>query len=78
MDEKKFDVDGTYNTRYEIVKQRVDKAYIKGTKERTTQKGKICIVYYQKEDERRTPDNFHTLTSFDILIDNLLCVLHCS
>ena len=51
MDEKKFDVDGTYNARYEIVKKRVDKAYIKGTKERVTQKGKISIIYSQKQDE---------------------------
>lgn len=52
MDEKQFDVDGTYNARYEIVKKRVDKAYIKGTTERVTQKGKISIVYSQKEDEK--------------------------
>jgi len=51
MDEKQFDVDGTYNARYEIVKKRVDKAYVKGTKERVTQKGKISIVYSQKQDE---------------------------
>ena len=51
MDEKLFDVDGTYNARYEIVKKRVDKAYIKGTKERITQKGKITIVYSHKQDE---------------------------
>ena len=51
MDEKQFDVDGTYNARYEIVKKRVDKAYIKGTKERLTQKGKLSIVYSQKQDE---------------------------
>lgn len=52
MDEKHFDVDGTYNARYEIVKKRVDKAFIKGTEERVTQKGKITIVYSQKEDEK--------------------------
>ncbi|WP_400076446.1 GAF domain-containing protein [Winogradskyella sp. R77965] len=52
MDEKQFDVDGTYNARYEIVKKRVDKAYIKGTTQRVTQKGKISIVYSQKEDEK--------------------------
>ncbi|HMB99606.1 MAG TPA: hypothetical protein VKN14_01075 [Flavobacteriaceae bacterium] len=51
MDEKQFDVDGTYNARYEIVKKRVDKAFIKGTKERITKKGKITIVYSQKGDE---------------------------
>ncbi len=51
MDEKKFDVDGTYNARYEVVKKRVDKAFIKGTNERATKKGKITIVYSQKQDE---------------------------
>lgn len=52
MDEKKFDVDGTYNARYEIIKKRIDKAYIKNTEERITQKGKIAIIYSQKSDER--------------------------
>ena len=52
MDEKKFDVDGTYNARYEIIKKRIDKAFIKGTEERITQKGKIVIIYSQKSDER--------------------------
>lgn len=51
MDEKRFDVDGTYNARYEVVKKRVDKAHIKGTDERITQPGKIAIIYSQKEDE---------------------------
>lgn len=52
MDEKRFDVDGTYNARYEVVKKRVDKANIKGTNERITQPGKITIVYSQREDEQ--------------------------
>ena len=52
MDEKRFDVDGTYNARYEIIKKRIDKSTIKGTKERLTQKGKLSIVYSQKKDER--------------------------
>ena len=51
MDEKRFDVDGTYNARYEVVKKRVDKANIKGTNERITQKGKLTIVYAQRSDE---------------------------
>ncbi|SFZ89395.1 hypothetical protein SAMN05428642_101231 [Flaviramulus basaltis] len=51
MDEKQFDVDGTYNARYEVVKKRVDKAFIKGTEERITAKGKMSIVYSHKEDE---------------------------
>ncbi len=51
MDEKRFDVDGTYNARYEVIKKRIDKSYIKGTKERLTQVGKMVIVYSQKKDE---------------------------
>ena len=51
VDEKKFDVDGAYNARYEIIKKRIDKALIKGTNERVTQKGKLVIVYSQKKDE---------------------------
>ena len=52
MDEKRFDVDGTYNARYEVIKKRVDKANIKGKDERITQAGKIAIIYSQKEDEK--------------------------
>ncbi|MEL1241937.1 GAF domain-containing protein [Flavobacterium flavipallidum] len=51
MDEKRFDVDGTYNARYEVVKKRIDKANIKGTKERITQKEKITIVYSHQNEE---------------------------
>ncbi|GGW47078.1 GAF domain-containing protein [Arenibacter certesii] len=51
MDEKRFDVDGTYNARYEIIKKRIDKSFIKGTQERLTQSGKLVIVYAQKRDE---------------------------
>ena len=51
MDEKRFDVDGTYNARYEVIKKRIDKSYIKGSNERLTQPGKMVIVYSQKPDE---------------------------
>lgn len=49
-EERKFDVDGTYNVRYEIVKKRIDKAHIKDTHERITQPGKIAIIYSQARD----------------------------
>ena len=52
MDEKRFDVDGTYNARYEVIKKRIDKSYVKGTNERLTQKGKLAIVYSQGKDEK--------------------------
>ncbi|HUG38174.1 MAG TPA: hypothetical protein VML54_14545, partial [Candidatus Limnocylindrales bacterium] len=44
-DEKRFDVDGAYNVRYEIIKKRIDKAVTRGTGERLTQPGKIALVY---------------------------------
>ena len=50
MDEKRFDVDGAYNIRYEIIKKRIDKALIKNTNERLTKPGKIAIVYSQFKD----------------------------
>ena len=50
MDEKRFDVEGAYNARYEIVKKRVDKALIKDSDERVTCAGKIAIVYTSDED----------------------------
>ena len=50
IEERKFDVDGAYNIRYEIVKKRIDKAHIKGTDERLTQPGKIAIVYTKAKD----------------------------
>ncbi|WP_186461802.1 GAF domain-containing protein [Mucilaginibacter pallidiroseus] len=51
MDEKRFDVDGSYNARFEIVKKRIDKAFIKNTSERLTTTGKITIVYANHEEE---------------------------
>jgi GAF domain-containing protein len=49
-DEKKFDVDGAYNARYEIVKKRIDKATIQGTGERLTEPGSIAVVYSQAKE----------------------------
>lgn len=58
MEEKKFDVDGTYNIRYEIIKKRIDKATVKATGERLTQKGKIAIVY---SNDREAMEYMHYL-----------------
>jgi GAF domain-containing protein len=44
-DEKRFDVDGAYDMRYEIVKKRIDKALVRGSSERVTQPGRVAIVY---------------------------------
>jgi len=50
FDEKRFDVDGAYDIRYEIVKKRIDKAVVEGTSDRVTQPGKIAIVYSQSPE----------------------------
>ncbi len=52
MDEKRFDVDGAYNSYYEIVKKRLDKSHIKDSTERITCPGKITIVYFGMENQK--------------------------
>ncbi|MGF7081567.1 hypothetical protein [Mucilaginibacter sp. UYCu711] len=45
-DERRFDVEGYYNIRYEVIKKRIDKVRVKATNERLTQPGKIALVYF--------------------------------
>ncbi len=52
MDEKRFDVEGAYNVRYEIIKKRIDKALVRGTEERLTLPNHIAIVYSHHSDEK--------------------------
>jgi len=47
--ERKFDVDGAYNIRYEIIKKRIDKVHTKEG-ERLTQPGTLAIVYTQPDE----------------------------
>ncbi|WP_347158437.1 GAF domain-containing protein [Pontibacter chitinilyticus] len=49
-DEKKFDVDGANNIRYEIIKKRLEKATLRGSGERLTQPDKIAIVFSQHKE----------------------------
>jgi len=50
MDEKRFDIDGSYNTRYEIIKKRLDKAVIQNSEERIVQPKSIAIVFASHAD----------------------------
>lgn len=50
MDEKRFDVDGSYNARYEMIKKRIDKSLVKNSHERITQPGKISIIFSQDRE----------------------------
>lgn len=71
MDEKQFDVDGTYNARYEVVKKRVDKAFIKGTTQRVTEKGKLSIMYSQEDDEKEYLQYVHFFQAKNMLGSDL-------
>ncbi len=66
-EERKFDVDGAYNIRYEIVKKRIDKVRIKDTNERLTQPGKIAIVYSQAKDATEYTEYIEFLQNQNIL-----------
>jgi len=71
MDEKKFDVEGAYNARYEIIKKRVDKAHIDGTDERITRPGSIAIVYSQEQDAQEYKTYLQFLISKGYLKDGI-------
>jgi hypothetical protein len=71
MDEKRFDVDGAYNMRYEILKKRIDKAYVKGTNDRLTQPGKLAIVYSQDWEAEEYLQYIHYLQSIDYLEEGI-------
>lgn len=49
-DERRFDVEGAYNIRYQIIKKRIDKVNVKGTMQRLTQTGKLAIIYHSARD----------------------------
>lgn len=71
MDEKRFDVDGSYNTRYEIVKKRIDKANIRNTTERITQPGKLTIVYSNDLEQQEYTRYIKTLQTEGLLDQQL-------
>ena len=71
MDEKKFDVDGAYNIRYEIIKKRIDKALVRDSSERVTQPGKIAIIYSQEKDAAEYMKYIDYLRSKDMVVGNV-------
>lgn len=70
-DEKRFDVDGAYDVRHEIVKSRLDKALVKGSGERLTQPGRIAIVYAQAHEAEEVRKHVHYLQSSGYLRDDM-------
>jgi len=70
-DEQRFDVEGSYNIRYQLVKKRIDKAHIKNTEERLTQPGKIAIVYMNSLEAQEYLGYITILQSRNILGDEV-------
>jgi len=66
-DERKFDVEGSYNIRYEIIKKRLDKVRIKDTNERLTQPEKIAIVYSNQKDQMEYEEYIRFLQKKNLL-----------
>ncbi|MCB0614722.1 MAG: GAF domain-containing protein, partial [Phaeodactylibacter sp.] len=71
MDEKRFDVDGAYNIRYEIIKKRVDKALVDGTKERLRAPGKLAIVYANEKDRVEYLEYLQFLASRKLILPDI-------
>ena len=69
--ERKFDVDGAYNMRYEIIKKRIDKVHIRDQKERLTQPGTIAIVYSQQKEKVEYLEFIEVLQNDGLLLGDI-------
>ncbi len=70
-DERKFDVEGAYNIRYQMIKKRIDKVHIRNTKERLTQPDKIALIYFQERDIEDYLPFIYYLQETNVLEENL-------
>ncbi|WP_026998221.1 GAF domain-containing protein [Flectobacillus major] len=70
-DERRFDTEGAYNLRYEIMKKRIDKALIKNTGERLTQPNKIALVYANTKDAEEYLGYIQYLQNKKLLADEI-------
>lgn len=71
LDERRFDVEGAYNIRYEIIKKRIDKVHIRSTGERLTQPGKIALVYNYAREAEEYRKYIHFLQNKNILLPDI-------
>ncbi|MDX2244389.1 MAG: GAF domain-containing protein [Leptolyngbyaceae cyanobacterium bins.302] len=69
--EKLFDVRGTRDTRYEIVKKRIDKAIDEQTQTRITQPGMITLVYSTSEELEEYQQYLHYLMRENLIGDEV-------
>lgn len=67
LDEKRFDVDGYNNAKYEIIKKRVNKAFVKNSNNRVNEPGKICVIYTEESIKDEYVEFFNQLISDGLL-----------
>lgn len=70
-EERRFDVEGSYNIRYEVMKKRLDKVHIRGTTERLTQPGKIAMVYSNPKEAEEYQEYTLFLQSKNLLMPGI-------
>ena len=70
-DERRFDVEGAYNIRYEIIKKRIDKALVRESGERLTQPGKIALVYFNDSEAEEYLEYISDLQQMNLLNNDL-------
>ena len=70
-DERRFDVEGAYNIRYQVIKKRIDKVHVRGTGERLTQPGKIAMVYFNSKSAEEYVDYIRYLQEQNTLLNDL-------
>ena len=70
-DERRFDVEGSYNIRYHIIKKRIDKVLILDMNERLTQPGKIAIIYFDERDAQEFKGFIRELQDENLLLNDL-------
>ncbi|WP_257667508.1 hypothetical protein [Parapedobacter tibetensis] len=71
VDERRFDVEGSYNVRYHVIKKRIDKVLVKNTFERLTQPGKIALVYFHEDSIKDYRKHIAALQHQGMLLDDL-------
>ncbi|GGB15689.1 GAF domain-containing protein [Puia dinghuensis] len=66
-DERRFDVEGGYNIRYQVVKKRIDKVRVQDTNERLTQPGKVAIIYFNDREAEEYEGYIKYLQELNVL-----------
>lgn len=71
QDEKRFDVEGGYNIRYQIIKKRIDKVLIENTQERLVQPDSIAIVFSNENVKDKITGVLQELIKWGMLEDKI-------